>query len=148
MTASTHLNDTKNFGQIDPGKTPVWGKPVREREFFLFLQILEITSAKIKPAVYLSLPFVFRAWNVQDETQQLQPRNLCINSRTVRTVRTFGKSCPDFNATVQWPYGLYGPLNAPLLPWKTCYSECITGTKISAVPNPYRTDLFFCWLPR
>jgi hypothetical protein len=39
----------------------VWGKPVREREFFLFLQILEITSAKIKPAVYLSLPFVFHA---------------------------------------------------------------------------------------
>ena len=43
MTASTHLNDTKNFGQIDPGKTPVWGKPVREREFFLFLQFSEIT---------------------------------------------------------------------------------------------------------
>jgi hypothetical protein len=43
MTASTHLNDTKNFGQNDPGKTPVWGKPVREREFFLFLQFSEIT---------------------------------------------------------------------------------------------------------
>jgi hypothetical protein len=43
------FKDTKIFGQIDPGKTPVWGKPVREREFFLFLQILEITSAKIKP---------------------------------------------------------------------------------------------------
>ena len=42
MTASTHLNDTKNFGQIDPGKTPVWEKPVREREF-LFLQFSKIT---------------------------------------------------------------------------------------------------------
>jgi hypothetical protein len=33
------LNDTINFWSNDPGKTPVWGKPVREREFFLFLQI-------------------------------------------------------------------------------------------------------------
>ena len=46
MTASTHLNDTKNFGQIDPGKTPVWGKPVREREFFLFLQIWKLHQQK------------------------------------------------------------------------------------------------------
>jgi hypothetical protein len=42
MTTSTHLNDTKNFGQNDSGKTPVWGKLVREREF-LFLQFSEIT---------------------------------------------------------------------------------------------------------
>jgi hypothetical protein len=38
----------------------MWGKPVREREFFLFLQFLEITfSAKIKPTdlTYLFLYF-------------------------------------------------------------------------------------------
>jgi hypothetical protein len=30
------FNDTIIFGQIDPGKTPVWGKPVRERSSYFF----------------------------------------------------------------------------------------------------------------
>jgi hypothetical protein len=39
--ASKHLM-TQDIWSIDPGKTPMWGKPVREREF-LVLQFLEIT---------------------------------------------------------------------------------------------------------
>jgi hypothetical protein len=39
----------------------MWGKPVREREFFLFLQFLEITSAKIKPTDLTYLFLEFRA---------------------------------------------------------------------------------------
>jgi hypothetical protein len=40
----------------------MWGKPVREREFFLFLQFLEnYISAKIKPTDLTYLFFDFRA---------------------------------------------------------------------------------------
>jgi hypothetical protein len=37
-----------NFWSNDPGKTPMWGKPVREREFFLFLQFWKLHISKIK----------------------------------------------------------------------------------------------------
>jgi hypothetical protein len=48
MTASTHLNDTKNFGQIDPGKNPSVGKTSEREGVLLISSILEITLAKIK----------------------------------------------------------------------------------------------------
>jgi hypothetical protein len=88
MTASTHLNDTKNFGQIDPGKTPVWGKPMREREFFLFLQILKITSAKIKP---IAFTYLFPSISVL-EIKWKKPNTASL----------------DFCAKTAVPYGLYG----------------------------------------
>ena len=47
--ASIHLM-TKIFGQIDPGKTPMWGKPVRERNSSYFINSGNYTSAKLKPA--------------------------------------------------------------------------------------------------
>jgi hypothetical protein len=50
------FNDTMIFGQIDPGKTPMWGKPVRESEFFLFLK-LHISKNKTN-SMYLSLPSI------------------------------------------------------------------------------------------
>ena len=84
------FKDTKIFGQIDPGKTPVWGKPVREREFFLFLQILEITSAKNKTNnKYLSLP----SFSVLEIYRK--KRNSCNLEIRAQTVV---------------PYGLYGLL--------------------------------------
>jgi hypothetical protein len=53
---------TKIFGQMTLEKTPMWGKLVREREFFLFLQFWKLHINKNKTNnIYLSLPFDFRA---------------------------------------------------------------------------------------
>jgi hypothetical protein len=68
-------------------KTPVWGKPVREREFFLFLQILEITSAKIKPTAFT---YLFPSISVLE-----------INWKKPNTAFL------DFCAKTAVPYGLY-----------------------------------------
>jgi hypothetical protein len=40
------FKDTKIFGQIDPGKTPVWGKPVRERSSSYFFKFWKLHQQK------------------------------------------------------------------------------------------------------
>ena len=40
-----HMKTQNFWSNLDPGKTPGWGKPVVRESFFLFLQFLEITNA-------------------------------------------------------------------------------------------------------
>jgi hypothetical protein len=40
------LNDTINFWSNDPGKTPVWGKPVRERTPSYFFKFWKLHQQK------------------------------------------------------------------------------------------------------
>jgi hypothetical protein len=56
------FNDTINFWSNRPWKNPSVGK-TSEREGVLLISSIfgNYISAKIKPAVYLSLPFDFRA---------------------------------------------------------------------------------------
>ena len=153
MTASTHLNDTKNFGQIDPGKTPVWGKLVREREFFLFLQFWKLHQQKLKPTDYLSLPRIL-CMNLTERNYKTAP-SISVPRLPYSTAcpelmlcDLLWKSCPENGSSRTAAVQLYGWVNAPSLPRFPCCCVCWNWTVCSAVPNPYRTDFFFCWLPR
>jgi len=50
ITSKLIINRHKKFWSIDPGKTPMWGKPVRERSSSYFNNFWKLHSAKIKPA--------------------------------------------------------------------------------------------------
>ena len=127
MTASTHLNDTKNFGQIDPGKTPVWGKPMREREFFLVLQFWKLHQQKLKPTDYLSLPRI-PCMNLTERNYKTAP-SIYVPRLSYSTAYPrikccailLGKSCPENGSSCTIAVQLYGRVNAPSLPRFACY---------------------------
>jgi hypothetical protein len=90
-------------------KTPVWGKPVREREFFLFLQIWKLHISKNKTnSLYLSLPSIFV---LEIHWKKPNSCNLEICALTAVPYGLYGffeKRAQKFTATVWWSYGLYG----------------------------------------
>jgi len=147
------FNDTINFWSNRPWKNPSVGKTSEREGVLLISSNLEITSAEFKPTVYLSLP-----------------RNSCMNltGKITTTVPSFSvprlpystacpelmlcdllwKSCPKNGSSRTAAVQLYGWVNVPSLPRFPCCCVCWNWTVCSAVPNPYRTDFFFCWLPR
>jgi hypothetical protein len=84
------FNDTINFWSNRPWKNPNVGKTSEREEFFLFLQILKITSAKIKPTAFT---YLFPSISVLE-----------INWKKPNTASL------DFCAQTAVPYGLYGIL--------------------------------------
>jgi len=81
------FNDTINFWSNRPWKNPNVGKTSEREGVLLISSNLEITSAKIKPTVYLSLP---RFPCLKNDWKKYTHNNLEIraltHSRTVRTV--------------------------------------------------------------
>jgi len=56
---SKHTFNDNDIWSNDPRKTPMWGKPMRERKFFLFLQFWKLHISKNKTnSKYLSLPSI------------------------------------------------------------------------------------------
>ena len=73
------FNDTINFWSNRPWKNPSVGK-TSEREGVLISSNLEITSAKIKSTVYLSLPRFPCLKKCLEEIHPQQPRNSCTHT--------------------------------------------------------------------
>ena len=131
---------------------PQWGENQWERGSSSYFFKSGNYISRIKPTVYLSLP-----------------RNSCMNlTGKITTLPSFSvprlsystacpelmlcdllwKSCPENGSSRTIAVQLYGWVNAPSLPRFLCCCVCWNWTVCSAVPNPYRTDFFFCWLPR
>jgi hypothetical protein len=128
----------------------MWGKPVREREFFLFLQFWKLHISKNKTnSMYLSLPSIFvleicgRNQNTAtSKSVHKQPY------RTDCTDCTSRKSCPEFAAAVRRSIRYVRTIKCCLLPWKTCC--CTACSEKLMLPYQIRTVQIYlsCWLPR
>jgi hypothetical protein len=94
-----------------------------EREGVLLISSISgnYISAKLKPTEFTYLFPRFSCLKFTGRNPNLQPRFLCSDSRTVRTVTAINVvriseiRAQKFNAAVRRPYSLYGPLNVPFL---------------------------------
>jgi hypothetical protein len=132
------FNDTINFWSNRPWKNPSVGKTSEREGVLLISSNLKITSAKINQQQLLisSLrfpclkctgrkPTTATSKNVHTQPYRTDctdfwkfvPRICCSCTAAVRTVRTVKKKKIVLRAV-----------------------ECVTGTEISVVSNPYRTD--------
>jgi hypothetical protein len=109
------FNDTIDFWSNRPWKNPSVGK-TSEREGVLLISSNSgnYISKNKTNSKYLSLPSfsVLEIFRKKPNSSNLE---ICAQTAVPYGLYGFfGKSCPDFNATVQQPYGLYGSLNTPL----------------------------------
>jgi hypothetical protein len=89
----------------------MWGKPVREREFFLFLQFWKLHISKNKTnSIYLSLPSI-SVLEIYWKKPKLSHLEIC--AQTAVPYGTVEKRAQIYAAAVRQPYGLYGSINAP-----------------------------------
>ena len=134
------LNDTINFWSNRPWKNPSVGK-TSEREGVLISSNLKITSAKINQQQLLisSLRFPCLKCTGRKPTTATSKN---VHTQPYRTDCTDCTDCTDFwkfvpriccscTAAVRTVIFFFFVLRAV---------ECVTGTEISAVSNPYRTD--------